>query len=87
VVSSLKGTLAELLSAQRCGITYENGNAQSLATLLKELYDNPDRRAEMSKNARALYESRYEAETVYHDMVDHLTRVCLSTRHAADAIS
>ena len=87
VVSSLKGTLAELLSAQRCGITYENGNAKSLATLMKELYDNPDRRAEMSKNARALYESRYEAETVYHDMVDHLTRVCLSTRHAADAIS
>ena len=87
IVSSLKGTLADLLSAYRCGVTYENGNAPELATLLVNLRDNRGKTEEIAKNARALYESRFEAETVYQNMVDHLIRVCQSTRHAADAIS
>ena len=85
VISSIKGALAELLATHRCGVTYENDNAQKLAALLVDLYDNPDRLAEMSKNARSLYESRFTAETVYQNMVVHLTRVCLSTRRKPEA--
>ena len=85
VVSSLKGTLAELLSAHRCGITYENGDAQGLATLLVNLSDNRGKLVEMSKNARALYESQFKAETVYQSMVDHLIRVCLTSRRRPEA--
>jgi hypothetical protein len=80
VVSSLKGTLAELLAAHRCGVTYENGNAQELAALLTDLYDQPDELVKMSQNARSLHESRFRAETVYQNMVDHLIQVCQSTR-------
>jgi glycosyltransferase involved in cell wall biosynthesis len=80
VVSSLKGTLAELLAAHRCGATYENGNAQELAALLVDLRAHPVRLAEMSQNARSLHESRYKAETVYQNMVDHLIQVCQSAR-------
>jgi glycosyltransferase involved in cell wall biosynthesis len=80
VVSSLKGSLAELLATHRCGITYENGNAQELAALLTDLYDHPDKLVKMSRNACALHESRFRAETVYQSMIDHLTQVCQSTR-------
>jgi glycosyltransferase involved in cell wall biosynthesis len=84
VVSSLKGSLAELLATHRCGVTYENGNAQELAALLTDLRAHPDKLAEMSQNARSLHESRFKAETVYQDMVDHLIQVCQSTRRKLD---
>jgi glycosyltransferase involved in cell wall biosynthesis len=80
VVSSLKGSLAELLSGHRCGITYENRNAQGLATLFTHLCDNRGRLVEMSKNARHLFESRFRADVVYPDMVRYLEYVRDSCR-------
>jgi glycosyltransferase involved in cell wall biosynthesis len=84
VISSLKGTLAGLLSEHACGVTYENGDAHGLAKLLGDLHDSPSRLADMSRNARALHESRFRAETVYQDMVDHLAQVCQSTRSKSE---
>ncbi|MDO8091984.1 MAG: glycosyltransferase family 4 protein [Candidatus Brocadiales bacterium] len=80
IVSSLKGVLKDLLSACNCGVTYENGNSDELASILISLYDNPDRLKVMSKNASALYEEKFVAEKVYSEMISYLEEVCANYR-------
>ncbi len=75
IVSSLRGALAELLRDWDCGLTYENGNADQLASILRGLHDDPERRLEMARNARALYEERFVAEKVYAEMIRHMERI------------
>lgn len=75
IISSLQGVLAELLSENNCGITYQNRDPEGLASVLRELYDNPVRLKEMSKNAYALFEERFVADKVYGEMVDYLEEV------------
>ena len=76
IVSSLKGTLQELLEDNNCGITYENGNEEQLAEILLSLYEKPEILRTMSENAFALYQERFVAEKVYSDMIDHLELIC-----------
>jgi glycosyltransferase involved in cell wall biosynthesis len=83
VVSSLKGTLAELLAGHDCGVTYENGSPEELAGILCDLYDHPERLAAMSKNARALYEERFVAEKVYGQMSEYLEEIAAAHRSGA----
>lgn len=72
VVSSLKGTLEELLSSRDCGITYANGDADELVNILNDLYDHPERCNALSANAYRLYRERFIAEKVYGEMIDYL---------------
>jgi glycosyltransferase involved in cell wall biosynthesis len=72
IVSSLRGALADLLRERRCGLTYENGSVDQLVSILRELYDNPERRLEMARRARAVYEERFVAEKVYGEMIRHM---------------
>lgn len=76
IVSSLRGVLEKLLSIYNCGLTYENSNINDLVSILTNLYDNPEQLMEMSKNAKVLYESRFVAEKVYSDMLNHLESIC-----------
>ena len=75
VVSSLSGVLANLISGNGCGITYEAGSPDSLAEALMRLYDDRDALGVMSRNARALYERSFVAERVYGEMIGHLCRI------------
>lgn len=75
IVSSMRGTVEELLEDHECGITYENGNPESLAEALAQLYDDTSRLAKMSQNAKKLYEANFVAEKVYAAMADHLERI------------
>jgi len=76
ILSSLKGTLKELLSTNDCGITYENGDAEDLVSILVNLYDHPELIRKMSENAYALYKEKFIAEKVYNNMISHLELVC-----------
>lgn len=75
IVSSLQGALADLLRERDCGLTYENGNVDQLVSILRELHEDPDRRLEMARNARAVYEERFVAEKVYAEMIRHMERI------------
>lgn len=75
VVSSLKGTLQELLSKHKTGVTYENGNVDSLFHVLCDLYDQPEKLEDISKNAYALFKERFVAEKVYSNMCDYLEQI------------
>ncbi len=72
IVSSLKGTLQELLTKHQIGVTYENSDVDSLFNLLCKLYDNPQYLAIMSNNSRNLFKERFDAENVYADMCTYL---------------
>lgn len=76
VVSSLKGVLKDLLLAYNCGLTYENGDAEDLASILIDLYDSRDRLKAMSENAYSLYKEKFVAEKVYESMIGYLEYVC-----------
>jgi len=75
IVSSLKGVLGDLLNNYNCGITYENENADDLASKLIYLFNHPELLKEMSKNAYTLYKDKFVAEKVYNDMIDYLELV------------
>lgn len=72
IISSLNGTLKDLLSAHDCGVVYESGNAAHLASVLHDLSRAPDRRKALSDNASKLYQARFVAETTYREMSGYL---------------
>ncbi len=65
VMTSVTGALQVLLERYQCGVLFEEGNAESLATQLCELYDDPKRQGLLSQNAKRLFESKFEANLVY----------------------
>ncbi|MFH1931664.1 MAG: glycosyltransferase family 4 protein [Pseudomonadota bacterium] len=75
VISSLKGTLQKLLLEHEAGVTYENNNEDSLFSLLCDLYDQPEKLQDMSKNAHALFKERFVAEKVYSNMCDYIEQI------------
>lgn len=75
VISSLQGVLAELLHQHDCGITYENGNSEQLASAMLQLQGDPQRCQTISANATALFRKQFVAEEIYDAMADHLEHV------------
>lgn len=85
LISSLDGSLKELLATHNCGLSYKNGNAAELESLITVLLDHPERLAEMSKNALALYQERYVAETVYGNMCRYLEELAAAEKERCKA--
>jgi glycosyltransferase involved in cell wall biosynthesis len=75
VISSLPGALERLLKEHDCGQTYPNNDSAALTASLWELRNNPDRRQTMARNAMDLHESKFRAEQVYTDMIEHLKMI------------
>jgi len=75
VVSSLKGTLKRLLEEHHCGMTYGEGDPDSLVATLVFLHDHREASYEMSRNARELFAGRFDAEKVYGELIGHLERI------------
>jgi len=72
LVSSLTGELQRLLEKHGCGVTYKEGDAESLATTLAELYDHRAGLETMAANALALYQERFTAENIYNELCGYL---------------
>jgi len=80
IIAGIGGVLGELIIRHACGVVYPSGDADALASALRELYDRPERRRQMSANARRLFEERFGAERVYREMVGHLERIAHGSR-------
>lgn len=80
ILSSLKGELESLLSQNSCGITYANEDPNTLVEQLLWLYNRPRKRAEMSRNAKRLFDREFAAEKVYQNMADHLQSIVSAHR-------
>ncbi|MDT8903864.1 glycosyltransferase family 4 protein [Anaeroselena agilis] len=82
IVSSLKGTVAEILSHHGCGVSYKQENPRELANTLADLYRQPKLLETMSKNARRLYEERFAVDDVYGKLVASLEEISSSHKRA-----
>lgn len=79
VVSSLKGSLEELLNKSGAGLTYMNNNEFDLIGKLMSLYDSPEKQKKMSQNSLKLYSQKFIAKNVYGNMIDHLIEIAEKT--------
>ena len=75
VATCLQGTLARLLSAQRCGLLFEASEPASLATLVRRLREDEPQRLVISANARRVYREELTAESVYGHLIERLERI------------
>lgn len=82
IISSLQGTVQQLLFEYNCGVTYSNKNADELVDTLLDLHDHPERLEKMSQNAKFLYNSKFVAEKVYSDMIHYIESI--ATSHSAE---
>lgn len=83
ILSSLKGETQQMLDNHKIGLTYHGGDAESCLTRLKEILDNPFLQKMFSNNARALFDARYDAESVYTQYAHHLEFFELKRSHSA----
>lgn len=66
------GPLADMIRENEVGVIYKYADANELVRVLCELDDDRDRLMRMSKNARALFDSKCTPEIVLQDAVNYL---------------
>ena len=65
VIASQLGAMAEIIKDGKTGLFFEVGNSGDLASKVRQLLKNPQAYAEMGKNARVEFETKYTAEKNY----------------------
>jgi glycosyltransferase involved in cell wall biosynthesis len=72
VLNNYPGWLAGLIQQHRCGLVVPPGDSAALADALCRLADQPELRAEFSRNARRLAENKFAREQLATRFVDWL---------------
>lgn len=75
IIASSHGLLASLITSEDCGALYPPGDGDSLARVLVGMRSDPEAHARMSRNARRLFEQRFDARRVYADFTEHLVHI------------
>ena len=75
ISSPPRGVLSELLLTTCTGMSHECGDHARLVDIITELCDNPEKQAEMSANARNLFEAQFTASKVYGEMTNYLDKI------------
>lgn len=77
VVASRLGSMAEIVEDGVTGLLFEAGNADDLAKKVRWMVAHPEKRKQIGKNARCIYEEKYSPEqnykmlmTIYEDVID-----------------
>ncbi len=76
--SPQRGLLAELLAQEECGLSYENGDAESLANHLLRLQETPTQLRELSQNAQRVFREKFSAERVYGEMMAYVESIAIN---------
>jgi glycosyltransferase involved in cell wall biosynthesis len=72
VITPLKGEVGNLLNKDQIGLSYKEGNEDSLYKVLFKIHSNKKNRAKFSYNSRKLYENYFDGNKIYKKMVRHL---------------
>ncbi len=72
ILSSLRGSVAELLSQHEVGLTYREGDADDLMAMLDRLATNPSLYGAMASNGRRLFWEQFDAGTIYGEFTELL---------------
>lgn len=81
LASHLTGLVGQLVNSERCGFVYNDG--EGLASGLRVLAADEDRRRSLGRNARRVFEDRYDASRLYPRMVEYLTTLAATHRRSA----
>lgn len=65
ILLALPGEAEEIIVGNGAGLSYEPGNAASLAAAVTNLVDNDQRRNALSRRARSLFDERFSADRIY----------------------
>lgn len=87
VVSSLQGTMRQLLANHDCGVTYANGKPEELACVLRHLRDSPSQLLNMSERALDVFREKFVADKVYGETAHHLEQIAAAYRKGGGALS
>ena len=72
ILSSLGGECEQMLMGEGIGLSYQAGDAESLADAIQRLMKNPAVVKEMASRARKLFQSRFSAQVVYSAYAEYL---------------
>ncbi len=72
LLSSLRGTLEDLIRKEQIGLQYQSEDATSLTEKILWLVEHPEERVAMGKRAGKLFEERFRADIVYSRLATHL---------------
>lgn len=67
-----RGVLHNLVTQQQCGVSYEYGDAEGLASIILDLFHDRDKLGMLSKNAMSVFDKEFRAENVYGNLAEHL---------------
>jgi glycosyltransferase involved in cell wall biosynthesis len=70
VVASRIGVMPEIVKQNHTGLLFDPRNPESLAEVVRDLWNNARLEAELGKNARREYETFYTAEENYRQLMD-----------------
>lgn len=75
VISGLEGELERLLTSERCGLHIAEGDPGALVVALQTIFHDDALAAELSANARRVFEERFSAESVYGRYLDKVVKL------------
>lgn len=70
VLASKLGAMQEIVSQDRTGLFFQPGNADDLARVARQAWDQPQYMRQLGDNARAEYEAKYTAATNYRQLME-----------------
>lgn len=84
ILSSLGAETQALVVQERCGVSYEAENVDSLLRGLEALA-SPEARRAMGERGRRVFEECYSAGAVYQAMIDHLRNAVIALGNSNDS--
>ena len=75
VLSSLRGETETLLQSCGCGLSYRAGDKKSFLRALRTLLDHGDKRAEMGRNGKRLFDEQFSTDRVYAGLLNYLLEI------------
>ena len=65
----------QLLEKYNAGINVENGNVEDLATAIKTLYFDEQKRNDMRENAKVMFGERFDRQKSYPKIIDEIEKL------------
>lgn len=75
ILSSLEGELKAIIEQGDVGLQYNAGDPTDLKDKIMWFLSHPEETKAMGQRAKALFEEKYNADVVYPDLVEHLTKI------------
>lgn len=75
ILSSLDGELKTIIEQESIGLYYNADDPNDLKDKIMWFLSHPEETKAMGQRAKALFEEKYNADVVYPDLVDHLTKI------------